>query len=64
MKANLNERFLRRLATPERGQIDIWDEKERGLVLRVSAGVRTWCFNYQEIGRIKSDAACSGAGLK
>jgi len=49
MKANLNERFLRGLKAPEQGRDDYWDEKQRGLVLRVSAKSWTWFLFYRDM---------------
>lgn len=47
----LTTKFLKHLKPPAAGQVDYFDTKERGLVLRVgSTGRRTWCFHYRMPG--------------
>ena len=54
MRENLNERCLRSLKAPAPGQRDeYWDEKQHGLVLRVSAEFRTWYLFYRDAGGSK-----------
>jgi integrase len=48
VKKNLTERVVTMLSAPESGQRDYYDEKERGLVLRVSqGGSKTWYLVYR-----------------
>ena len=52
MKTNLTATFVEKVAPPARGQQDIYDGKESGLILRVSdSGRKTWCVFYRHQGR-------------
>jgi len=47
----LNAKFVATVKPPATGQVDYFDTKERGLVLRVgSTGKKTWCYTYRMPG--------------
>jgi integrase len=52
MKTNLTAAYIENVALPDRGQQDIYDTKERGLILRVSdSGRKSWNVFYRHEGR-------------
>lgn len=56
---SLTDRYIRAIATPQNQRLEIWDERERGLVLRVTpAGVKSFTFRY------KAPDAFDGAGRR
>jgi integrase len=54
MRTNLTALFVEHVNPPERGQVTYWDQKTRGLALRVSQGGRkSWVIAYRFEGRLR-----------
>ncbi len=53
-KATFTTRWVQGLKPPQKGQVDYFDTKPGGLILRVSPkGVKTWCMFYRYNGRLR-----------
>jgi len=54
MRVKMTAQFVESVKAPERGQVDYWDERTRGLGLRVSqGGKRAWTVFYRIGGRMR-----------
>jgi integrase len=52
MKKNITAAFVDSVKAPERGQVDVWDQRLHGFGLRLSqGGRRTWMIVYRHQGR-------------
>ena len=55
-KIQLTDVYIRKMAAPERGQVDIWDAKISGFGLRCSAsGTKTFVMVYRYRGDWRRD---------
>ena len=53
-KVSMTARWVSSVEPPKKGQLDYFDQKPGGLILRVTArGVKSWCCMYRHGGRLR-----------